>query len=417
VSISAALLLWGSMRFLGMAAPQRLSIFLGLFLAGWILASPRMVHDPLAMHLPVFILLGLSSPFAGVCFLRLQKQTTFMGLGMLSLGFLLWVIYLGSYPFPHAYGNLYSAGFFIAAVLQLFIAISMIVLLFQEIQRDAQTVRAEIEAVRLEKEALKSKVLTTKEECQTLYNRMKETEETAFLEKRRSEPPVAAQDHAKIFGQMAGDVAHDINNALSPITAYSELLLDSLPDLADVPRQRLQRISQAAEDVAQIVAHMREFYRPDSPTLVPDKPRLKQKLDPDLPNDGEPCRPLRILCIDDEADLREIMHDVLEKDHHHVTVAESGKEGLELFRSGLRSSKPYEVVITDLGMPDMDGHGLARAIKAESPKTPIIMLTGWGGMPEAEGKSAPEVDAVIGKPPRMQELSNLLFQVTARSAT
>jgi len=427
VSISAALLLWGSMRFLGIPVPQRLSPILGVFLAVWILASPQMVNDPLEIHLPVFILLGLSSPFAGVCFLRLQKQKACVGLGMLSLGFLLWVIYLGSYPFPREYGNLYSAGFFVAAVLQLFIAVSMIVLLFKEVQRDAREVRAEIEAVRLEKEALRSKVITTKEECQNLYNRMRATEETekALSERRRTERAVAEQEHLKTFGQMAGNVAHDINNALSPITAYSELLLNTLPNLPDVPRLRLQRISQAAETVAQIVAHMREFYRPDPDTDPPDilntrqaiEPGPEPKLDPDLPKAGEPCRPLRILCIDDEPELRQVMHDVLQLDHHQVTVATGGREGLDLFRSSLHAGEPYEVVITDLSMPDLDGRHVARTIKAESPQTPIIMLTGWGAMPKADGQPAPAVDALIGKPPRMQELSNLLFQITARSAT
>ena len=147
------------------------------------------------------------------------------------------------------------------------------------------------------------------------------------------------------------------------------------------------------------------------------EPGLEPKLDPDLPNAGEPCRPLRILCIDDEPQVRQVMHDVLEMDHHQVTVATGGREGLDLFRSSLHAGEPYEVVITDLGMPDLDGHHVARAIKAESPQTPIIMLTGWGAMPKADGQPAPEVDAVIGKPPRMQELSNLLFQITARSAT
>ena len=88
-----------------------------------------------------------------------------------------------------------------------------------------------------------------------------------------------------------------------------------------------------------------------------------------------------------------------------------------MFRSTLHAGEPYEVVITDLGMPDIDGHDVARAIKAESPTTPIIMLTGWGTMMKADGQTAPEVDAVLGKPPRMQELSSLIFQVTARSAT
>ncbi len=427
VSISAALLLWGSMRFLGLHVPQRASAVFAVFLAVWILASPQMMNGPLQIHLPVFILLGLSSPFAGVCFLRLQKQKAFAGLGMLSLGFLLWVIYIGSYPFPRDYGNLYSAGFFVAAVLQLFIAISMIVLLFHEVQRDAQKARAEIEAVRLEKEALQSKVMSTRETCQNLYNRIRATEETgkALFERHRTQRAVAEREHLQAFGQMAGNVAHDINNALSPITAYSELLLNTLPNLADVPRQRLQRISQAAEDVAQIVAHMREFYRPDSDTGPADnvntnqatEPGPEPKLDPDLPNAGEPCRPLRILCIDDEPDLREVMHDVLEMDHHQVTVATGGREGLDLFRCSLHAGEPYEVVITDLGMPDIDGRHVARAIKAESPQTPVIMLTGWGAMTKTDGQPAPQVDAVIGKPPRMQELSNLLFQITARSAT
>ena len=100
VSISAALLLWGSMTFLGLRAPPVLSAILGTFLALWILASPQMLNDPLQIHLPVFVLLGLSSPFAGVCFLRLQKQKAFAGLGMLSLGFLLWVSTSGVIRFP-----------------------------------------------------------------------------------------------------------------------------------------------------------------------------------------------------------------------------------------------------------------------------------------------------------------------------
>lgn len=46
----------------------------------------------------------------------------------------------------------------------------------------------------------------------------------------------------------------------------------------------------------------------------------------------------------------------------------------------------------------------------------IIMLTGWGAMMEAEGEKTPDVDAVLGKPPRKNELNHLLFQVTAKNA-
>jgi CheY-like chemotaxis protein len=64
-------------------------------------------------------------------------------------------------------------------------------------------------------------------------------------------------------------------------------------------------------------------------------------------------------------------------------------------------------------MPDVDGHQVARAIKAESPQTPVIMMTGWGTMMKEDGEKAPEVDALVGKPPRVQELNALLLRLTA----
>jgi CheY-like chemotaxis protein len=63
-------------------------------------------------------------------------------------------------------------------------------------------------------------------------------------------------------------------------------------------------------------------------------------------------------------------------------------------------------------MPDIDGHQVARTIKAESPGTPIIMMTGWGAQMKEDGETAPEVDAVVGKPPRIQELNSLLLKLT-----
>jgi signal transduction histidine kinase/AmiR/NasT family two-component response regulator len=579
VSISAVFLLWGSLRFLGLPVRQRLLGVFMLFLVVWTFVSPEVITSMLQVQLPVFILLGLSSLFAGVCFFRLRKQRAFVGAGMLSLGFLLWGIYLGTYPFSQQYGNLYSAGFFVAAVLQLFIAVSMIVLVLEEVRYSADLVNAEIVAVRLEKEALQVKVVTAEEECQSLYNRVRLTEGTqkAYDELRRTQQAVVQQERLRALGQMASGVAHDINNALSPITAYSELLLSTLPDLAEGPRQRLERISQAAEDVAQIVTRMREFYRRDlnpeqlgmvnvnkvieevveltrprwrdlaqrhgisihinfelesNPSMLvcnaselrealtnvifnavdalpkggvitlvtrtvtwPDsqdsgsaekelqievrdngvgmEEKVRQNcLEPffstklttggaglglsmvygmvkrhdggieieSAPNRGtcvrlifpirerpisparpqsmpqEPCRPLRILCIDDEPELRQLMHDLLEVHHHKVTVAPGGNEGLDMFRAKQREHEPFDVVITDLGMPDMDGHHVARAIKTEAPHTPIIMLTGWGAMMKTDGETAPEVDAVLSKPPRIQELNNLLGRISAKSA-
>jgi hypothetical protein len=47
-------------------------------------------------------------------------------------------------------------------------------------------------------------------------------------------------------------------------------------------------------------------------------------------------------------------------------------------------------------------------------KTPIVMLTGWGAMMKADGETVPDVDVLLSKPPHLQELNNLLLQITAR---
>ena len=133
--ISAVFLLWGSLRFLKIPVRQTLFGLFMLFLMAWTFIGPHIISESLGtqarileMQLPVFILLGLSSVFAGVCFFRLRKKMPFVGAGMLAMGFFLWGLYLGSYPLSQQDEHLSSAGFFVAAVLQLFIAVSMIVL-------------------------------------------------------------------------------------------------------------------------------------------------------------------------------------------------------------------------------------------------------------------------------------------------
>jgi DNA-binding NtrC family response regulator len=130
------------------------------------------------------------------------------------------------------------------------------------------------------------------------------------------------------------------------------------------------------------------------------RPQLKQQ------------RSLYILCIDDDAGVREFLSACFTRFNHRVVVASGGKHGLELFRTATLKHQPYEVVITDLGMPDIDGHRVAQTIKAESPNTPVIMMTGWGTIMSDEEGSAREVDAVVGKPPRIQELNDLILRIT-----
>ncbi|MGH7991488.1 MAG: response regulator, partial [Limisphaerales bacterium] len=74
-----------------------------------------------------------------------------------------------------------------------------------------------------------------------------------------------------------------------------------------------------------------------------------------------------------------------------------------------------EVVVTDLGMPDIDGRQVANTIKKEFQGTPVIMMTGWGTMMKEDDEAPPDVDALVGKPPRIRELNELLLRVTARA--
>lgn len=106
-----------------------------------------------------------------------------------------------------------------------------------------------------------------------------------------------------------------------------------------------------------------------------------------------------------------MLTDCLGEFRHHVTVASNGLQGLRLFESAMLAKRPYEAVITDLGMPEMDGKQLARIIKTQSAGTPVIMMTGWGATMAEEGETAPQVDALIGKPPHIGELNSLLHRL------
>ena len=82
---------------------------------------------------------------------------------------------------------------------------------------------------------------------------------------------------------MASGIAHDINNAISPVALYTESLLESEPGLSRRARQYLETIQRAIDDVAQTVSRMKEFYRQREPqlTFTPVKlnPLIEQVID------------------------------------------------------------------------------------------------------------------------------------------
>ncbi|PVX36132.1 ATP-binding protein [Janthinobacterium sp. 78] len=386
----------------------------------------------------------------------------------------------------------------------------------------------------------------------------------AYDDLRQTQQSVMQQERLRALGQMASGIAHDINNAISPVALYTESLLETETNLSPQGRHYLEVIERAIDDVAATVARMREFYRQREPQLAlsPIDANLvvQQVLDltrarwSDMPQqrgivivlrtqlaDGLPMLPgsvgeirealtnlvfnavdampeggtlsvrtsctgtagearqvrievgdtgigmdentrrrclepffttkgergtglglamvygmmerhgasidivtapgqgtavrldfpacaagegesapdaahavpprLRILVVDDDPMVLKSLRDILEIDGHDVVSADGGQAGIDCFQAAYERHEQFAVVITDLGMPHVDGRKVASAVRQCSPATPIIMLTGWGQRLAADSDYPEHVDCVLGKPPRLKELRRALNAV------
>ena len=388
----------------------------------------------------------------------------------------------------------------------------------------------------------------------------------AYDDLRLSQQTLMQQDRLRALGQMASGVAHDINNAISPVALYTESLLEQETSISERGRNYLVTIRRAIEDVAQTVSRMREFYRPHEPQMTlahlnlnlliqqvldltrvrwRDEPQqrglvidVQKELDNELPYiegaDGEirdamtnlvlnaidampsggtltlrtssipgeagagelvrlevgdsgigmdaetlrrclepffttkgergtgmglamiygmaqrhralmnirsepgrgttisldfpvavseksptmrvlalkmPANPARLLLVDDDALILESLGNTLGSDGHFIVTADGGQAGIDTFAASLVDGKHFAAVITDLGMPHVDGRRVAAAIKAASPTTPVIMLTGWGQRLMDDHEMPQDVDRVLNKPPTLAELRKALSEL------
>jgi CheY-like chemotaxis protein len=108
---------------------------------------------------------------------------------------------------------------------------------------------------------------------------------------------------------------------------------------------------------------------------------------------------LKILLVDDESFVSEVLQEILHRSGHHVETASGGKEGLLMF-----DSQAYDLVITDIRMPGIDGHSVARHIRSsERPHTPVIGISGTPWFLEGD-----TFDYVISKPFTAQALTTAI---------
>ncbi len=390
----------------------------------------------------------------------------------------------------------------------------------------------------------------------------------AYDDLRRSQQAVMEQERLRALGQMASGIAHDINNALSPVALYMESLLEREPNLSARTRQYLETTQRAVEDVSHTVGRMREFYRqPESQIsqgevdlnrmveqvadltrarwndipqrqgiviqmcreLAPDLPRIggieseirealtnlilnavdampeggtltvrtrsatasgdsvprvllevrdtgigmdeetrRRCLEPFFTTKGQRgtglglamvygvaqrhnaniemesavgagttvrldfpkavrkavtgestvrsaafVSRLRILVVDDDPLVIHSLSEILQTEGHTVTAAPGGREGIEVIRQTPEGTEPFDLVITDLGMPYVDGRKIASAVKLAWKSTPVILLTGWGQRMVDENEMPPYVDRILNKPPRLNQLRAALSELTS----
>ena len=119
----------------------------------------------------------------------------------------------------------------------------------------------------------------------------------------------------------------------------------------------------------------------------------------------------RLLVVDDEDFVRDLLGEILEGEHCEVQLAESGSEALSLFREN-----EFDAVFTDVGMPGMSGWELAREIRLINQRIPIAVITGWGEAVGSHEKKAAGVDWIVAKPFTADRIAELVRDISRLSS-
>ncbi len=118
-------------------------------------------------------------------------------------------------------------------------------------------------------------------------------------------------------------------------------------------------------------------------------------------------RPAKVLVIDDEEPVRDILSRMLRAKGHQVETASDGEEGIEKFKK-----QPFDLVFTDLGMPKLSGWDVGKRLKALNPKVPVVMITGWGMELDRSKMSQNGIDLLISKPFNFDQVTQVIFEAT-----
>jgi len=139
---------------------------------------------------------------------------------------------------------------------------------------------------------------------------------------------------------------------------------------------------------------------------------------PTIPSGGwaaprlETVRPV-VLLVEDEVNVRAVIRRSLERAGFDIVEAMSAHEALEL---EAQLGDGIDVVLTDVVMPGLSGRGLASALKARRPALPVLLMSGYPDVDDADGPLPPGVGPVLQKPVHTEELSARLRSLLAKGA-
>jgi signal transduction histidine kinase/ActR/RegA family two-component response regulator len=120
---------------------------------------------------------------------------------------------------------------------------------------------------------------------------------------------------------------------------------------------------------------------------------------------------LRILVVDDEDYVRELLSDILTREGCEVALAGEGREALQIF-----DAQEFDAVFTDVGLPGMSGWELARAVRERDGQLALAVITGWGDTVSPEEQSAAQADWVIPKPFTVERITGLVDEISQRKS-
>ena len=121
-------------------------------------------------------------------------------------------------------------------------------------------------------------------------------------------------------------------------------------------------------------------------------------------------KPFKLLIIDDAEEILSALTNFFTQKSYNVVSAANGLDGLKHIEA---KDAAFDLIITDLVLPNISGVAIISIVKKRFPDTPVIAITGWGEHPESLAKEA-HADYVLEKPFKLPELEQLVKKLLNR---